>query len=302
MWRASVAGRQGQLQLHTIGIIGVGTMGRGIAEHVAAHGLQVLGVEPKDETAEEAARGIDAHLDARLHKWAITDAEKKAILSRIDLGSDTSVLSEADLVIECVPENLELKQSVFYELDLICPPTTVLASNTSTLSVTQLGAATTRPERVLGLHFLNPVSETQVVEIVRGLRTSNATFERASAFIQRLDKTGIEVYESPGYVTTRLLVPMLNEAMTALMEGVASETDIDTAMRLGYNWPSGPLEMADRLGLDTLLAIAESLFAEYGDLKYRPSPLLRKYVRAGHLGVKVGQGFFRYDSEGRRER
>ncbi|MBI2914631.1 MAG: 3-hydroxybutyryl-CoA dehydrogenase [Firmicutes bacterium] len=288
------------LRIHTVGIVGAGTMGRGLAQNVSEKGFEAVLVDRTDELALEARRGLEISLNRRLEKWAITVAEKRAILGRIKFSSHMEEISISDLVIESVTENMDVKKQVFAQLDRFARPEVVLASNSSTLSITEMAQATSRPGRVIGLHFLNPVTETAVVEIVRGLKTADDTFEVARGFVKALGKTGVQVYESPGFVTTRLFIPLVNEAMYALMEGVASAEDIDTAMRLGYEWERGPLEMADRIGLDTLLAIMETLFREYGELKFRACPLLKKYVRAGHLGVKNGHGFFVYDSEGNR--
>jgi len=203
------------------------------------------------------------------------------------------------LVIEALPDNLESKKLVFARLDKICIPEAIFITNTSTLSVTEIAAATERQDQVIGMHFLNPVTKTSVVEIIRGLKTSTPTFEHTRHFGVQLSKTPIEVYEYPGYVTTRIILPMLNEAMYVLMEGVASAEGIDTALKLGYNMELGPLALADQMGLDEVMIWMESLFRELGDLKYRPCPLLRKMVRAGHLGKKTNKGFFNYDEGGR---
>jgi 3-hydroxybutyryl-CoA dehydrogenase len=206
-------------------------------------------------------------------------------------------LEAAQIVVEAVPEDLELKTSIFQELDRACPPEDILATNTSTLSVTEIGARTKRPDRVIGLHFLLPVPRVPLVEMVRGLATSDATFASAREFVRVLGKTGVEVFESPGYVTTRAILPFLNEAMHIVMEGVASPEAVDTSMKLGYGLPIGPLALADRMGLDEVNRWMQYLFDELGDLKYRPCPLLRKMIRAGHLGVKSGRGFFEYPEE-----
>ena len=273
-------------------------MGCGIAESVAEKGYDVILVDRTEELIGEARSRIEMSLNKKLEKWAITEAEKKVTLSRIRPTSQLINITPADLVIEAVTEDPDVKKEIFRTLDNLCADDVVFATNTSTLSITELAAATGRPDRVIGLHFLNPVTRIKLVEIVRGLKTSDETFATASKFVASLDKTGVEVYESPGFVTTRVIVPLLNEAMYALMEGVASAKGIDTAMKLGFDLGKGPLELADRMGLDTVLASMERLFRDLGDLKFRPCPLLRKLVRAGHLGVKAGQGFFKYDEEG----
>lgn len=201
-------------------------------------------------------------------------------------------------MVEAVPEDLALKAAIFQELDRACPPEDILASNTSTLSVTEIAALTKRPDRVIGLHFLHPVPKVPLVEVVRGLATSDATYRSSLEFVRMLGKTGIEVFESPGYVTTRVMLPFLNEAMHVVMEGVASAEAVDTSMKLGYGLPVGPLQLADRMGLDEVRRWMQYLFDELGDVKYRPCPLLRKMIRAGHLGVKSGRGFFEYDEAG----
>jgi 3-hydroxybutyryl-CoA dehydrogenase len=220
------------------------------------------------------------------------------VLARVRIVEALSALEAADIVIECVPEDLDLKASIFQELDQICPPEDVLATNTSTLSVTEIAARTHRSDRVIGLHFLQPVPQVPLVEVVRGLGTSDGTFRAAFEFVRVLGKTGIEVFEYPGYVTTRVILPFLNEAMHVVMEGVATAEAVDTSMRLGYGLPVGPLVLADRMGLDEVMRWMQYLFDELGDVKYRPCPLLRKMIRAGHKGVKAGRGFFEYDEDG----
>ncbi|WP_281888035.1 3-hydroxyacyl-CoA dehydrogenase family protein [Paenibacillus sp. YYML68] len=289
------------MSFHKIGVVGAGTMGQGIAEMLAARGLEVLLIERTPERLEQAWEQLEISLDKQLEKWAITAAEKKLILSRIHKETEWARLAECDMVIESVSEDMELKKSIFARLDETCPPEVVLASNTSTLSLTEMAAQTSLPERVIGLHFLYPVSKIDLVEIIRAVRTSDETFSRTREFVeQTIQKRGILVYESPGFVTTRLICILINEAMHALSEGVASADDIDSAMRIGYDFHYGPLEMADRFGLDSVLAAMERMFREFGELKYRPSFLLKQMVRAGKLGVKTGQGFFHYDKDGDR--
>ncbi|MEK8129774.1 3-hydroxyacyl-CoA dehydrogenase NAD-binding domain-containing protein [Paenibacillus filicis] len=284
-----------------IGVVGAGTMGQGIAEMLAAKGLDVLLVERTPERLEQAWGQIEISLDKQLEKWAITVSEKKLILSKIQKVTDWGRLAECDMVIESVTEDLELKKQVFVRLDELCPPEVLLASNTSTLSLTEMAAETKLPERVIGLHFLYPVSKIHLVEIIRAVKTSEETFEKTKQFVEEtIQKRGIQVNESPGFVTTRLICILINEAMHALSERVASAEDIDSAMRIGYDFHYGPLEMADRFGLDAVLAAMERMFREFGELKYRPSFLLKQMVRAGHLGTKTGQGFFRYDKDGDR--
>lgn len=284
-----------------IGVIGGGTMGQGIAEMLAVKGLDVLLVEQSPEKLDYAYEMIETSLDKQLEKWAITQAEKKLILSRIHKVAHLADLNECDMAIETITEDLEAKKSVFAELDRVCPSNIILASNTSTLSLTELASSTQHPERVIGMHFIHPVSKVDLVEIIRGLKTSDTTFNETKRFVEEVvQKKGVMVFESPGFITSRMICLLINEALHVLQEGVASAEDIDNAMRIGYNFQYGPLEMADRFGLDSILAALERMFREFGDVKYRPSVLLKKMVRAGHLGVKSGVGFFKYDKDGDR--
>jgi 3-hydroxybutyryl-CoA dehydrogenase len=289
------------MKINKIGVVGAGTMGQGIAEMLAIKGIEVFLVEKTPEKLEEAWNMIVISLDKQIEKWAITVTEKKLILSKIHKLSKFSKLSECDMVIETISEDLEAKMDVFLELDAICLPHIILASNTSTLSLTELANSTEHPERVIGLHFLYPVSKIHLVEIIRGLKTSETTLQQAKSFVEDIiQKKGILVNESPGFVTTRLICILINEAMHVLNEGVASAEDVDSAMRIGYDFHYGPLEMADRFGLDSVMAAMDRMFREFGELKYRPSFLMKKMVRAGNLGMKTGEGFFRYDKDGDR--
>jgi 3-hydroxybutyryl-CoA dehydrogenase len=282
----------------TVGIVGGGTMGQGIAIACAGAGLDVLLCERSADLAERAVAGVGEALDRDIAKWRHTASEKKAILSRLKTFQEIGALRDSQLVVEAVPEDMAVKTAIFAELDRVCPPESILATNTSTLSVTEIASRTGRPDRVIGLHFLNPVPQVPLVEVVRGLATSDETFANAREFVRVLGKTGVEVFEYPGYVTTRVILPFLNEAMHVVMEGVASAEAVDTSMRLGYGLPVGPLALADRMGLDEVMRWMQHLFGELGDLKYRPCPLIRKMIRAGHLGVKSGKGFFEYDEAG----
>lgn len=284
-----------------IGVIGAGTMGQGIAEMLAIKNIEVFLVEKTLENLEEAWESIIVSLDKQIEKWAITEAEKKLILSKIHKVTSLKRLSQCDMIIETINEDLEMKKDIFHKLDRICKSSAILASNTSTLSLTELAGETVLPERVIGMHFLHPVSKIDLVEIIRGLKTSDETFQNTKYFVEEIiNKKGIMVYESPGFVTTRLICVLINEALHTLEEGVASEEDIDNAMRIGYDFHYGPLEMCDRFGLDAVLAAMERMFREFGELKYRPSFLMKKMVRAGQLGVKTGSGFFHYDKDGDR--
>ena len=282
------------MSVRSVGIVGAGTMGQGVAIACGAAGLDVLLKDVSAEACERSLSEIGAALDRDIAKWRRTESEKRAILARIKGVDETRALEAANIVIECVPEDLALKAQIFQELDEVCPPEDILASNTASLSVTEIAARTRRPDRIIGLHFLQPVPKVPLVEVVRGLATSDATLRAALDFVRVLGKTGIEVFEYPGYVTTRVILPFLNEAMHVVMEGVATAEAVDTSMKLGYGLPVGPLALADRMGLDEVMRWMQYLFDELGDLKYRPCPLLRKMIRAGHLGVKSGRGFFSY--------
>jgi len=285
--------------VRAVGVVGAGTMGQGIAVACASAGLDVLVSERTAQSAQVAMAEIVQCLDHDIAKWRRTEAEKRAIVARIRTVDSLAALEAAQLVIEAVPDDLALKVAIFQELDRVCPPEDILATNTSALSVSAIAARTQRPDRILGLHFVTPVPVVPLVEVVRGLSTSDQTLRDALEFVRLIGKTGIEVFEYPGYVTTRVILPFLNEAMYVVLEGVASAEAVDTSMRLGYGMPMGPLALADRMGLDEVMRWMQHLFDELGDLKYRPCPLLRKMVRAGRLGVKSGSGFFEYDEQGR---
>jgi len=287
------------MAISVVGILGAGTMGQGIAVTCAAVGLDVLIAEQSGEVATRCHAAIGENLDRDIAKWRRTESEKKAILARIRMVDGLPTLEAAHIIIECVPEDLALKCALFRELDQICPPEDILATNTSTLSVTEIATHTNRPDRVIGLHFLHPAPRVPLVEVVRGLKTSNDAYAASREFVRVVGKTAVEVFEYPGYVTTRVILPFLNEAMHVVMEGVANAEAVDTAMKLGYGLPVGPLALADSMGLDEVMRWMQYLFDELGDLKYRPCPLLRKLIRAGHLGVKSGRGFFEYDAEGK---
>jgi 3-hydroxybutyryl-CoA dehydrogenase len=287
------------VSVRAVGIVGAGTMGQGVAMACASVGLDVLLKDVSLSASAESIAEIGRALDRDIQKWRRTESERRAILARIRGVDAMRELEAANIVIECVPEDLVLKARIFQELDAVCPPEDILATNTSTLSVTEIAARTQRPDRILGLHFLAPVPTVPLVEVVRGLATSDATLQTAFDFVRILGKTGIEVFEYPGYVTTRVIVPFLNEAMHVVMEGVATAEAVDTSMKLGYGMPVGPLALADRMGLDEVMRWMQYLFDELGDLKYRPCPLLRKMIRAGHLGIKSGRGFFVYEGGAR---
>ncbi len=285
-----------------IGVIGAGTMGRGIAQTIASTGMEVYIIELNDKLAAEAVKGIEQNIDAEILKWGLTVSDKRAIMARIASTTNFDIINQKriEAIIECVPEDLEIKRRVFKKIDELLDHDVLLITNAATLSISEIAADLTRKQRLIGMHFLNPVQTTPLVEIVRGLATSADTYQQARKLAEEMGKTPVEVFEYPGYITSRVIVPMLNEALYVLMEGVASAEDIDTAMRLGFNFGIGPLTLIDQIGLDELLLWMKSLHDELGELKYRPCPLLRKLVRAGFVGKKVGKGIFEYDEHGNR--
>jgi len=288
------------MALNRIVIIGAGVMGRGIAESIASTGTDVIILDRTAQRAETGIEKIGENIDREIEKWGLTKSDKKAILSRIAPSTDLQVAKLAYLIIETIPEKLRLKKELFQRLDDLCPHETVFITNAATISISELASVTSRADRFIGMHFLHPVTKIPVVEIIRGLKTSDTTYQVACEFADLLGKTPVQVFEYPGYVTTRVIVPLLNEAIHVLMEGVASAEDIDTAMKLGYGFNTGPLALADQMGLDVVMSWLENLLSELSEHKYNPCPLLRKMVRAGYLGVKSGQGFFRYDEDGNR--
>jgi len=288
------------MALNRIVIVGAGVMGQGLAEAVATTGTEVILLDRTAKLAEKGIELIGENIDHEIDKWGLTVSEKRAILSRIAPSTDLQVVKEAYMVIEAVPDKRRTKIELFKKLDNLCPEETIFVTNTASLSITELAAVTHRADRIIGMHFLNPVPKIPLVEIVKGLKTSDDTYQRARQFADLLNKTPVLVHEYPGYVTTRIIVPLLNEAMHVLMEGVSSAEDIDTAMKLGYGFNVGPLALADMMGLDVVMSWMENLLGELSEHKYNPCPLLRKMVRAGHLGVKTRQGFFKYDQEGNR--
>ena len=288
------------MAIHRVFIVGAGMMGTGIAETVASTGIEVTLIDKTTRLAEKGVRWISENMNREIKRWGLTESEKKAILSRIYPSADLSLIGDAEMVIEAIPDRLGQKQAIFAEMDELCRPETILVTNTSTLSISQIAAVTQRPDKVIGMHFINPVTKVQIVEVVRGLKTSEETYQTIREFARSINKRPILVHEYPGYVTTRIIVPFLNEAMHVLMEGISTAEDIDTAMRLGFGINVGPLALADMMGLDEVMSWMENLISELSEHKYNPCPLLRKLVRAGHLGVKTGEGFFKYDKEGNR--
>jgi 3-hydroxybutyryl-CoA dehydrogenase len=288
------------MPVHKVVVVGAGVMGRGISELIASTGCEVVLVDKSEEILKNSLHILSESMDNEIEKWGLTRSEKKAILTRISPTTSLEETGDVRMVIEAVPESLEIKKEAFKALDLSCSPETIIITNTSTLSITELASFTKRPDKIIGMHFLFPVTKVPLVEIVRGLKTSQQTYDAIKDFADQLNKTPVTVYEYPGYVTTRIIVPFLNEAMHVLMEGIASADDIDTAMRLGFGFNVGPLALADMMGLDVVMSWMENLLTELSEHKYNPCPLLRKMVRAGHLGQKTGQGFFKYDAEGNR--
>ena len=277
-----------------IGVMGTGTMGSGIIQVCAAAGYDVIIRSSKQEYIDGALAKIDKNLTKMVSREKITEEDKAATLGRISGGTTFDVLADCDLIIESSTENMDKKKELFAELDKVCKDDAILATNTSALSITEIAAVTSRPAQVIGMHFFNPVPAMKLVEVVKGIATSDEVKDAVIATTESLKKTPVEVAEAPGFVVNRVLIPMINEAVGILADGVASAEGIDTAMKLGANHPMGPLALGDLIGLDVCLAIMETLFTEYGDPKYRPNPLLRKMVRAGKLGMKTGAGFFDY--------
>jgi 3-hydroxybutyryl-CoA dehydrogenase len=282
------------MDIKNIAVVGSGTMGNGIAHVFALNGYDVLLMDIREEYCEKALKTISKNLDRQVEKNIITEKQAKATLDRIETSISLEDCKIADIIVEAVTEDLKIKQDIFATLDKICKEHTIFGSNTSSLSITQLAASTTRPEKFIGMHFMNPVPVMKLVEVIRGLATDDKTSATIVHLAKKLAKVPVEVNDYPGFISNRILMPMINEAVFALMEGVADKEAIDTVMKLGMAHPMGPLELADFIGLDVCLAIMEVLYRGFRDSKYRPCPLLTKMVAAGYLGRKTGKGFYEY--------
>jgi len=282
------------LEIKKIGVVGAGTMGNGIAHVAAQSGLDVVLVDVDQKFLDKALGTIKKNLGRQVEKGKLTQEEMDAALKRIKATTALGEVKGCEIVVEAVIEDLKLKKEIFAKLDALCPPEAILATNTSTISITLIASATKRPDKVIGMHFMNPVPVMQLVEVIKGVKTSDETFAAVDDIAKKLGKTPVPVNDYPGFVANRVLQPMINEACYCLMEGVATPEAIDTVMKLGANHPIGPLALADLIGLDVCLAIMEVLYTGFSDSKYRPCPLLKKMVAAGHLGRKTGQGFYKY--------
>ncbi|WP_025949638.1 3-hydroxybutyryl-CoA dehydrogenase [Geobacillus thermocatenulatus] len=283
------------MDVKTIMVVGAGQMGSGIAQVCAVSGYQVFLYDISEAQLDKGIANIEKGLARQVEKGKMTAADKDAALARLARSTDLHAAAKADLVIEAVVENMDVKTKLFAELDALARPEVILASNTSSLPITEIAAATKRPENVIGMHFMNPVPVMKLVEIIRGLATADDVYETIETVARKLGKVPVEVNDFPGFISNRVLMPMINEAIYALYEGVATKEAIDEVMKLGMNHPMGPLTLADFIGLDTCLYIMETLHEGFGDDKYRPCPLLRKYVKAGWLGRKTGRGFYTYE-------
>ncbi len=277
-----------------IGVLGSGTMGAGIIQVLAMNGFEVVFRARRQTSVDGGMANVDKRLERMVQKGKISAEEKIEVMGRIQGSTDIAIVKDADLIIEAASEDMEAKKALFAELDELCGPDAILATNTSSLSITEIATATKRPDKVIGMHFFNPVPAMKLVEIIKGLTTSDETRDAILALTEQIKKTPVEVAEAPGFVVNRILIPMVNEAIGIYADGIADVEGIDQAMKLGANHPMGPLELGDLIGLDVVLAIMDVLYNEFGDPKYRAHVLLRKMVRAGKLGRKTGEGFYKY--------
>ena len=288
--------------LNKIGIIGCGSMGQDIALLISSHGIDVVFIEISNARVKEAFDELNTKLDGMINRWGLTAGEKRAVLSRIKGNTDYAVLKKCGIVIECISSHgyeksvISIKQEIFRKIEQVVSPTTIIATNSSTIVISELASVLKYPERAIGIHFLSPANTVRIVEIERSLKTSEEAFETVKKFVRTIDKKIITVNESPGNISTRLVIPLINEACELYMEGVASIEDVDETMKLGYGMQLGPFEMADKIGLDKLDMWMDNLYDEFGDRKFKSSPLIKKLVRAGRLGRIAGQGFYNYSS------
>jgi 3-hydroxybutyryl-CoA dehydrogenase len=286
------------MSVSTIGVIGAGQMGAGVAQVAAQAGLKVVLNDVSESLCIRGLQGLERNLDRLVNRGRFKPDERDRVIRSIETSGQLEDLGKVDFVLEAVVEQEDAKIALFQKLDKICPPEVIFASNTSSISITRMGARTSRADRFIGMHFMNPVPAMRLVEIIRGLATSSETYDATRILAERLGKNTMTAEDFPGFIVNRILLPMINEAIYTLYEGVGGVTDIDTAMKLGTNQPMGPLELADLIGLDTCLAIMEVMHRVFGDDKYRPCPLLKKYVDAGYLGRKAARGFYTYDTQG----
>lgn len=297
--------KKNRYEFTKVGIVGCGILGQEITRMVSSHGIEVTFVEISEEKIQQALNGISNDLDTMIGKWGMTEGEKRAILSRITGTTNYESLEGADIVIESVKSrsresSVELRKRIFREIEKNIDPETIIATNSTTLVITEMSSELDHPQRCVSLHFLSPADKIPVVEISRGLNTSDETYEKVCQFARLFDKKVVSVIESPGIISTRLIAPLINEACEILMEGVGKMEDIDDTMKMGFGFPLGPFELADKIGLDTIIRWLDNMYKEFGDLKYKASPMLKKMVRANHLGRETQLGFYKYDEDGKK--